>query len=103
MERISFFVTVSHEGVICNSAGSLPSLPRPSHPPPWAAEEGEPVPRFQLVRCFPHYGMEMLTYRCLIFAQWTRAGNRKNTVSEAGLWCRKCGFIWKIARRGVLL
>jgi len=45
---ISISVTVNYEGMICYSAGSLPSLPRPSHPPPWASDGEEPSPHFPI-------------------------------------------------------
>jgi len=34
-------MTVYYEGVICCRAGSLPSLPRLSHPPSWASDGEE--------------------------------------------------------------
>jgi len=45
---ISISVTVNYEGVICHSAGSIPSLPRPSHPPQWASDGEEPWPHFSI-------------------------------------------------------
>jgi len=45
---ISISVTVNYEGVICHSAGSPPSLPRPSHPPQWASDGEEPSPHFSI-------------------------------------------------------
>jgi len=44
----SIFVTVNYEGVICPSAGSPPSLPRPSHHPPWASDGEEPALHFSI-------------------------------------------------------
>ena len=45
---IYIFVTVNNESIILHSAGSPPSKPRPSHPPPWASDGGEPAPHFKI-------------------------------------------------------
>jgi len=45
---ISISVTVNYERIICHSAGSPPSLPRPSHPPQWASDGEEPSPHFSI-------------------------------------------------------
>jgi hypothetical protein len=48
MGSISISLKVNYEGVICYSAGSLPSKPRPSHPPPWASDGREPALYFPI-------------------------------------------------------
>jgi len=45
---IYIFVTVNNESIILHSAGSPPSKPRPSHPPPWASDGEEPSLHFSI-------------------------------------------------------
>jgi len=47
-KSISVPMRVNYERVICHSAGSPPSLPRPSHPPQWASDGEEPSPYFSI-------------------------------------------------------
>jgi len=65
--NISFSMTMSYECTICYSAGSPPSQPRPSHPPPWASDGREPALHFFVGQI--EYGAvlcgDTLFYRCI--------------------------------------
>jgi len=56
-------VTGNYEGIIWYSDGSPPSLPGPSHPPPWAPDGEEPPPDFSMRADFSLIkDIEMLSY-----------------------------------------